>query len=90
VRPDHAAARARRGDEEVARLEFRDDLARERQRARAIAGVVSGLPATGLSGRHVDLGAARLQQPQRREADGGAHEVDEAGDEQSDAHGPRE
>jgi len=87
MRPDHAAARPRRGDEVVAVLEFGDDLARQGNRIGAIARVVARLPAARLRWRDVDVRAAGFEELDRREPDRGAHQVDEAGDEEADAHG---
>ena len=86
VRADHAAARAGGRDEVVAALELADDLARDRDRVAAVAGVVGGLAAAGLGGRHVDLGPAGFEQLDGCEPDRGPHQVDETGDEETDAH----
>ena len=86
MRLDHAAAGARRRDQVVAVLEFGDDLRRERLRVGAVAGVVGRLAAARLRRRHEDLRAAGFEQLDRREADRRPHQVDEAGDEEADAH----
>jgi hypothetical protein len=86
MRPDHAAARTRRGDQVVAVLEFGDDLARERDGVRAIARVVRRLTAACLCFGHDDVGAARFQQLQCRKADRRSHQIDQTGYEESDAH----
>ncbi len=61
-------------------------LARDCARGREVAVVVGGLAAAGLLGRHHHLGAEPLDQANGGEADAGAEKVDEAGDEQGDAH----
>jgi hypothetical protein len=44
------------------------------------------LAATGLLFGHDDFAVGRLQQPDCREADAGAHAIDQASDEKSYAH----
>ncbi len=46
---------------------------------------LGGLAAAGLGGRHLDAAARLLQQPDGGEADGGAVDVHQAGDEEGDA-----
>ena len=84
MRREHAATRPARNDDVVAIGECLDSLARQRLRRRAVAGVIGGLPATGLR-RHDDRATCILEQLDRGEADRRADDVDEAGDEQSDA-----
>ncbi len=86
VRLDHPGAGAGRRDEVLAALELGQHFLGERARGGPVARVVAGLAAAGLSGRHVDLAAGRLEQLERRKADARTHQVDETGDEQADAH----
>ena len=83
VLDQHAAAGAARRDDVVAILERLDRLARQRLGGRPVAGIVGGLAAAGLR-RHDDPAAGVLEELDGGEADGRAHEVDEAGDEQAD------
>jgi len=53
----------------------------------AIARIVGRLPAACLRCRDAYLGPTRFQQADRGEPDRRSHQVDEAGDEQTDAHG---
>ena len=85
VHLDHAGARARRRDDVIEAAEALDDTLGEVARRRAIAGVVGGLAAAGLA-RHLDAAAGVLEELHRRKADGRPHQIDEAGDEQPDAH----
>jgi len=86
VRADHAAAGAGRRDQEVAILEFGDDLRRECACVLAIAAIVGRLAAAGLRRGNDDRCARRFEQAESGEANRRAHQVDEAGDEQTDTH----
>ena len=88
VQLQHAGAGARRRHHVVVGLEGGDRLARQLLRGRLVAGVVGRLAAAGLRRRHVDIAAGVGQQLDRRKADRGAEQVDEAGDEQTDARAP--
>src|ERR1700734_1170463 len=80
----HAPARAARRADVVAVLERVDRLARERFRAVAVSRIVGRLPAAGLTW-HDDLAAGVFEQFDRGESNARPDDVDEAGDEQSDA-----
>ena len=84
VLDQHAPARAARGDDVVAVLERVDRLAREPFRAFAVAGIVRWLTTAGLAWHH-HLAAGVFEQFDRRKSDARPDDVDEAGDEQSDA-----
>ena len=83
MRLDHAGAGAGRRDHVVVAVEGVDHLHRQIARGAAVAGIVGRLAAAGLDG-HLDDAAGILQELHGRKADGGAHQVDEAGDEQAD------
>src|SRR5688572_28337129 len=86
MRLDHAAAGARRRHHIVEALERGNDLARDRERALLVAGIVARLAAAGLRLRHDHgVGPAALDQRDRRETHGRPIEIDQAGDEQADA-----
>ncbi len=85
VLPEHAGARARRRHHVVEGLEGGDHLARDAPRRGAVARVVGGLAAAGLPARHLDPAARILEQLDRGEADRRAEQIDQAGDEESDA-----
>src|SRR6478752_10349843 len=85
VHLQHGRARPRRRDDVIEAVEGRDRLQRERARRLAVAAVVGRLPAAGLRRRHLDIAAGGFEQAHRREADGWAQDVDEAGDEEADA-----
>jgi hypothetical protein len=59
---DHAAARPGRDDDVVELLEFLERFFGQVTGQRAIAGVVGGLPAAGLRGRHHDVVTGLFQQ----------------------------
>ena len=80
----HAPARAARGDDVVAVLERVDRLPRQRFRAVAVAGIVGRLTTAGLTW-HDDPAASVLEQFDGRKSDARPDDVDETGDEQSDA-----
>ena len=86
VGPDHPGARARWRDHVVARLELGQQLLGERARRAPIARVEARLTAAGLRRRYVYLATGRLEQLDGGKADARAHQVDETGDEETDAH----
>ena len=83
---DHAAAGAGRHHDVVEAVEFIQKFFGQVARRLAVAGIVAGLAAAGLLGRHHDFAAGRFQQFQSRKADFRPHHIDQAGDKQSDAH----
>jgi len=87
VLDDHAAAGARRGDDEIKALEGGDHVAGDGSGIRPVAGVEGGLAAARLGLGHLHRAAGILQQLHRGKAHGGAEQVDEAGDEQAYAGG---
>ena len=89
VRAHHAAARAGRRDDGVEALELGDELPRERDRVGPVAGVVGGLATAGLALRDDHLHAGMVEELERGKTDRRTHQVDEAGDEQADAHAAR-
>jgi hypothetical protein len=80
----HAGAGAGRRHDVVVTRERGDGAARDRDAVGAIALVIGGLAAAGLA-RHLDPAAGALEQLHRSEADRGAEQVDQTGDEQGDA-----
>jgi hypothetical protein len=84
VRLQHAAAGAGGDDHVVVADEGLDDAAGQVARGGAVAAVVGGLAAAGLRAGEFDLAAGFLKQADGGEADGGAVEVHQAGDEQGD------
>ena len=82
---DHPGARAGRRDHVIERLEGGDQAARDFPRVAGIARIPGRLAATGLGARHRDRAAGFFEQLDGGEADGRAHQIDEAGDEQPDA-----
>ena len=80
----HAAAGARGRDNVIAVGEGVHGLQGEGARIGSVAGIEGGLAAAGLRG-HGDLAARILQQLHGGEADAGAKEIDETGDEEADA-----
>ena len=67
--------------------EFIDQLFGQGARRGPVTGVEAGLSTAGLRRRDDHRATGRFEQPQGRETDAGPHHVDEAGNEQSDAHG---
>jgi hypothetical protein len=85
MRPDHAGAGAGRRHHVVESFERRHDLARDRQRALLVAGIVARLAAAGLRLRHMDrVVAAALDQRDGGEPHHRPIKIDQAGDEQTD------
>jgi len=80
---EHSGARPGRRDHVIIRRERLDHLLGDLARRPAVAGVVRGLPATGLA-RHFDPAAGVFQQLCGGETDRRTHQIDQAGDEQPD------
>ena len=85
MHPQHAGAGTARRHDIVIGLKEIDHLAGNGQRRLPVTGVVGRLAATGLGRWRLDEAACILQQLDGGQADGGAEEIDEAGDEESDA-----
>src|SRR5918992_493312 len=65
--------------------ECRDRLAGELHRVGPVSRIVGGLTAASLSGRDSDPATGLLQELHGRKADGRPHQVDQAGDEETNA-----
>ena len=83
----HAGAGPRRGDDIIECLKRIDRLAGDGCGAVSVAGIVGGLAAADLPGRHVDDAARRFEQFRGRESDRGAVQIDQTGGEQADPGG---
>ncbi len=88
MRADHAAARTGRHHDVIELFELAQGLLGQIARNAPFARVVRRLPATGLGGRHHHLETSGFDQLDDRKPDLGTHQVDQAGNEQSDSHEP--
>jgi hypothetical protein len=70
----------------IVALQLADRLHRQLDGKRPISGTPGRLTAAGLPLRHNDLGAGRFEQAQGGKADGRAHQVDQAGNVEGQAH----
>ena len=84
---DHAAARAGRDDHVVELFELLERFLCQVACQRAITRVVGRLAAARLGGRHYHVVTGLFQQLEHRKTDVGPHQINQASDEQSYAHG---
>jgi hypothetical protein len=88
VQLEHCRARPRRRHDVVVAVERRDRLQGDGARPVHLTAIEGGLAAARLRLRHDHLAARGLQQPNSGKADGGTHDIDEAGHEERDAWPP--
>ena len=89
VQFQHRRARSRRRHDVVEAIHGLDRRQRKGLGRRSVAAIVGGLSAAGLARRNPNLASRSFQQAHGSKADAGAHEIDEARDEQRHARPPR-